>query len=255
MARRYNEQTFRTEVVGINYMEGAPNGPPLLLLHGLAARWQVFAPLLPALSADWHVYALDFRGHGKSGRVPGRYQIKDFAEDTAAFLLRQLAEPAVLYGHSLGGWVALRVAAELPRLVPAVVVGDSAIFPGHLDPELSVSYLADLPLAMRSLSQSLQQLDPDVMRTFREGRMVGDFDAEALLRRISCPVLLLQGNPALGALMSDADVERTLALVPQARHKRFEDLGHGLHVQDAGQVLEAVAAFLAPLRAAGQPTS
>src|SRR5438477_11062003 len=54
--------------------------PPLLLLHGLANRWQAMAPLVPFLARDWHILAPDLRGHGQSGRAT-QYSIADFAVD------------------------------------------------------------------------------------------------------------------------------------------------------------------------------
>lgn len=56
------ESSFNTGTVDINYAEGSPSGPPLVLLHGLPGRWQEFLPIIPNLSLFWHTYALDFRG-------------------------------------------------------------------------------------------------------------------------------------------------------------------------------------------------
>lgn len=73
------EKSFDTGVVEINYAEGPPSGPPLILLPGFPARWQSFLPIIPALSMRWHIYALDYRGQGKSGRVPGKYRPEDYS--------------------------------------------------------------------------------------------------------------------------------------------------------------------------------
>src|SRR5579884_3865982 len=97
------EQRFHTGAVEINYGEGPADGAPLVILHGGSACWQYGSALLTALSDRWHVYAPDFRGHGRSGHVPGRYLLRDYATDTAAFLERVVQQPAILYGHSLGG--------------------------------------------------------------------------------------------------------------------------------------------------------
>src|SRR4051812_17283980 len=80
-------------------------GSPLLFLHGITRCWQDFVTLLPPLSLRWQVHALDFRGHGKSGRAPGSYRIVDYVQDAAAVLC-SLREPVVVYGHSLGALVA-----------------------------------------------------------------------------------------------------------------------------------------------------
>jgi pimeloyl-ACP methyl ester carboxylesterase len=122
-----HERRFDTGTVEINYAEGPPNGPPFVVLHGGAASWQYGQAFLEALAERWHVYAPDFRGHGKSGHVAGHYQVRDYAADTAAFLAGVVQEPAIVFGHSLGGYTALAVAAEHPDLVRAVIDGDATL--------------------------------------------------------------------------------------------------------------------------------
>src|SRR5262245_3194828 len=117
------ERRFHSGEVELNLAVGPASGPPLLLLHGVTRRWQDFVPLLPGLMTRWQVYALDFRGHGLSGRCPGRYLTADHARDTAA-LLHDLHEPAVLYGHSLGALAAVAVAAAAPASVRAIILED-----------------------------------------------------------------------------------------------------------------------------------
>src|SRR5213079_1763791 len=96
------ERELDTGTVAIHYVEGPKAGPPLLLLHGVTARWQSFVTLLPFLTQCWQVVAADLRGHGRSGRVPGGYGIMEYARD-AIGLIRHLGdEPAVVLGHSLG---------------------------------------------------------------------------------------------------------------------------------------------------------
>src|SRR5262249_13855683 len=55
------------------------------------------------------------------------YALRDYAGDIVALLRERVREPAVLFGHSLGGIVALMVAAQIPEHVRAVVVGDSPL--------------------------------------------------------------------------------------------------------------------------------
>ena len=237
------ESTLEANGLALNYAELPGDGPAIVMLHGLGARWQVFAPLFVGLRGYGNLVALDFRGHGKSERAAGRYRLADYLEDALA-LLRKAGPPAIIYGHSLGGWVALALAASYPAYVRAVVIAESAIFPGNIDPDLAVSYLADLPLALRSLAKSLNQLDPEVMAFFRDGRLVEDYHPETLLPRVTCPVLLLQGDQEREALMTDADVRSALSLLPDASHVYFPGLGHGLHVEDPVQVLDVVQPFI-----------
>jgi pimeloyl-ACP methyl ester carboxylesterase len=234
--------------VELTYAE-AGAGPSLVLLHGIGARWQVFSPVIQRLSDRWHMLALDFRGHGTSGRAPGRYRLEDFCDDALRVLDLAGEAPPVVYGHSLGGWVALSLAVNHPERVKAVVVGDSALYPREMDPDFAVSYLADLPLALRSLAKSLKQLDQDVLTHLRDGRLTAGFDPEVVLPQVACPVLLLQGDPGRGALMGDEEVEKALDLLPDGRHARFDGIGHGLHVEDAERVVGVLASFLDEVRA------
>jgi pimeloyl-ACP methyl ester carboxylesterase len=241
---RRTEHVLRDRDPKLAYGKAPGAGSPLVMLHGLGARWQVFQPLMLRLGDGFEQYAPDLRGHGTSGRAPGHYNIRDFAADAARVIAATGQAPVSLYGHSLGGWIALMTAAEHPDLVSALIVADSAIYPENLDPQLVVSYLADLPIALRSLAKSLDQLDPEVMTHFRDGRMLSGYEPDELLPRISCPALLMQGNPSRGALMSDTDVKSAMRLLPDVRHVFMPGLGHALHAEDAELVADQIRSFL-----------
>jgi pimeloyl-ACP methyl ester carboxylesterase len=113
--------------VRLNYAEGPAHGPPLVLLHGLGRRWQVFLPVIPALSLRWHIFAPDLRGHGKSSHVARGYHGPQYSEDIACLLRERISAPAVLFGHSLGGMLGMWVASHHPELVRALILGDNMI--------------------------------------------------------------------------------------------------------------------------------
>ncbi len=120
------EKRFRAGDAVLNYAEGPESGPPVLLTHGLTDRWQYYLPILPFLSQRWHVYALDFRGHGGSSwTTPYRYL--DHINDTITFIEENVRKPVIIFGSSMGGMVALMVAARLPNQVKAIIFGDSSI--------------------------------------------------------------------------------------------------------------------------------
>lgn len=104
------------------------SGPDVLLLHGLGANrafW--FGNLALHLAADHRVTLYDLRGHGYSERPASGYTVADHAADLLA-LMDELAIPqAALIGHSLGGAVALELAAQAPRRVRQLALLDSRI--------------------------------------------------------------------------------------------------------------------------------
>jgi pimeloyl-ACP methyl ester carboxylesterase len=290
------EHAFNTGTVSINYAKGPPSGPPLVLIHGIPGRWQEFLPIIPALAMRWQIYALDLRGHGRSGRVPGEYRPEHYVADARAFLQDQLTEPAVLFGASAGGMGALDVAAQLPEKVRALVIGDSPIdikalvawmstegFARHYAAlqELagsgrSVAALAhtlgelpaqvpgqDTPVAhkelpgmdaarLRAWAKTIDQLDPGVLAYHAMGRgqaYVEGFDMETILRQISCPVLLLRGNPEFGALMSAQAAEHAVSVLSDAVQVVLDKSGHdlGLSAWEVGPLLRAVTDFVESL--------
>ena len=120
------EKSYSKDDLSLNYAEGPDGGPPVLFLHGLTDRWQFFLPVMPAMTQSWHVYALDFRGHGASSHTPP-YRYLDHINDTISFIEDVIGEPVHLYGTALGGMAALMVAARRPDLVKSLVFGDANI--------------------------------------------------------------------------------------------------------------------------------
>jgi pimeloyl-ACP methyl ester carboxylesterase len=281
------EHEFDAGEVRLNYAEGPANGPPLVLLHGLGRRWQVFLPLIPALSMRWHIYALDLRGHGKSGHVSRGYGGKHYADDVARFLRERVSAPAILFGHSLGGMVGMWVASHHPELVRALVLGDNMIAADRIPTPMYVALFSGLsklahqggpveeiakgigrielplpglgePIFIRNLpgndeayllswARCVALADPDTYDMAIDGSALEGWNGETVLRRITCPTLLLQASRELGGLMSDADVARATRLLPHHTHVKFRTLGHALFIQQPEPVLRAVTNFLESL--------
>ena len=95
------QRHFHTDDLKLHYAEGPAQGQPVVFLHGTVSRWQLWLSVLPALAEQTHVFALDARGYGTSGRSPQQwYHYLDFVHETAHFLRGAVREPAVLIGHS-----------------------------------------------------------------------------------------------------------------------------------------------------------
>ncbi len=104
------------------YYETAGSGPPLLLIHGLGSSARDWQLQIPAFSPHYHVVAYDVRGHGRSGKPPGRYSVPLFAADAAGLIHALEIAPAHVMGISMGGMIAFQLAASRPELVRSLVI-------------------------------------------------------------------------------------------------------------------------------------
>lgn len=108
------------------FFETTGDGPPLLLIAGLASDSASWAPIAGMLSKHFRLIMPDNRGSGRTRDGGGPLSLEMVADDCAALLdLLEIAEADVL-GHSMGGAVALMLAATRPERVRKVVVAASA---------------------------------------------------------------------------------------------------------------------------------
>ena len=99
-------------------------GPPLVLLHGFTGSGETWRGLAAELAREYSTIAPDLVGHGRSAApaAPGRYAIRRAAADLVALLSALGHERAAWLGYSLGGRVALQIAADHPGAVAALVL-------------------------------------------------------------------------------------------------------------------------------------
>src|SRR5688572_5920680 len=104
-----------------------PGRPPVVLLHGIGSRGQSWWPVIDPLAARFHLYQLDLRGHGASGKPSSGYLVEHYAADLDAALdVLALEEPRIV-GHSLGALAALVWASERPAQAAALVIEDPSL--------------------------------------------------------------------------------------------------------------------------------
>jgi pimeloyl-ACP methyl ester carboxylesterase len=116
--------------VSLAYEEVGAGDPPLVLVHGIASHRGFWAPQLQRFGADHRVVAVDLRGHGASDAPVQRYPIAALADDVGWMCEQLGVTRPVVIGHSLGGIVALELAATRPELVAGAVMIDSVLLPG-----------------------------------------------------------------------------------------------------------------------------
>lgn len=116
-------QTFVSQRLRLNYVDWGNGGkPPLVLVHGGKDHCRSWDWTAEALRHDWHMVAMDHRGHGDSEWVSdGVYEVQDMVYDLAQLIHRLDAGPVTIVSHSMGGNVALRYAGIFPEMVRKLV--------------------------------------------------------------------------------------------------------------------------------------
>ncbi len=250
--------------------EGPPTAPPVILLHGFGASLHSWEPWVRALSRDHRVISLDLPGCGLSPPDPDG----DYSDGRVVRLLLALLEQkgiarASIIGHSIGGRIAWRLAAEHPERVEKLVLiaPDGFASPGFeygVAPKVPammslMRHILPKPLLRANLVQSYgdpaaltrANLDRyhDLMLAPGNRRALLDrmaqtvlTDPQPALERIAAPVLLLWGEK--DALIPFDNAQDYLRHLPDARLVSFPKLGHLPQEEAPEETLPPVAAFL-----------
>jgi len=115
--------------VAFAYEDVGSGSQPFLFVHGWTCNHNFFAPQIEYFSRFHRVIAADLCGHGASDAPQRQYTVPEFADDLAWLCGELGVERAVLVGHSMGGVIALQLAATHPELSAAVCLIDSVVFP------------------------------------------------------------------------------------------------------------------------------
>ena len=190
---------------GLNlYYERAGSGEPsVVFIHGWCCDHTFFQPQFDHLKASHTVMTLDLRGCGSSDQPGHGYDIPTLADDVAWLCGElRLAKPVVV-GHSLGGMIALELAARYPVLSAAIV----AVDPGPIDP------LPEDRSGFEGLTAQLEGPAGDaVRRTFIENMFLSTDDVDRRRRIVEtmCAVPLPVAVAVMRGLIAWNGVEALL---------------------------------------------
>lgn len=258
--------------IRLHYVSGGPReARTVVLLHGYPDSHFSWARVAPTLARHLRVVAPDLRGHGRSSRPTRGYAVEDLAEDVLALLDELGIDEAIVVGHSMGSFVAQRLADVAPdRLDALVLVGGAPSIHGLSD-------LGELVSAVEALADPVPE---EFLRGFQESTIVRPLPAEffeglvAESRLVPARVLkqVLRGMLAAeprdaGAgsrelrtwllwgtedpLFDSADQDALLRLFTRAELRAYEGVGHAPHWEDPDAFAADIAAIAAALDRAG----
>ncbi|MEM0906106.1 MAG: alpha/beta hydrolase [Pseudomonadota bacterium] len=248
--------------------------PPLFMLHAVTRARNDFGPFLQHLGGI-SATPLDLLGHGDAPRAD-RYQVRDYADALP------LPEGTVaLYGHSLGGLVALRRASIAPGTVTALILEDPPLFDSRQPRRETTPW----PTQFRKLKSimtrrgadwshhdwkravaawpsghgagtfadqgedhvdrraaQIANLDPAVLDGIVSDALHTDFDIIEAVRAAACPIVLVAGDRDEGSALHPDDVQ-LLAAEPNVTVVHAP--GHGHYLREARPDLCAQAVEIA----------
>ncbi len=208
--------------LNIEYLEEG-SGSPVLLLHGWNSSFDVYRGFINQLKNSYRVVALNFPGCAGSDTMAAPWDLNDYCDFVLKFMKALNIENPIMFGHSHGGRVTLKMAADGMVNPPKIVLLDSA----GLIPKKSfkqkckaksfkaIKWGLTLPV-IKNYSQDLLQkarnyygsadynAAPEVLRKTMVSLV--NTDLRDIIGNISCPTLLIWGENDTATPLSDAKI-------------------------------------------------
>lgn len=220
------------------YYELHGDGPPIVLIPGLGSDTRLFSNVVPVLAPLRQVVVVDPRGGGRSDKPTGGYSIEQMADDVAGLFATLGMTRADVVGYSMGGKIALQLAAGHPELVNHLVLAATAPAPPVTRRFSWRWFMIDLV----SRIPILRKADGQPSYAFEAQRQATkSFDGRQLLPEVKAGTLIIRARrdrivPARGAAELQKILGSSLVDLPG---------GHLTLVMVHGKVLgEAISSFL-----------
>lgn len=242
--------------------QGEPGGPIVLMLHGYTDSWFSFSRLLPLVPKSWRVIAPSHRGHDESDKPADGYTVDNMATDALQFMDTLGLERAHVIGHSMGAFIAPRMAARAPeRITKLVLIGAAPIlrnaailglweeikgFGDTVDPAYARGFQTSMvqravPTGFieRAIAESMK-LPAHAWKAICQD--FANDTSSAHLAKVQCPTLVLGGDH--DAAFPVAEQEELAKLIANARLKIYPNVGHSPHWEVPEEVAADIRAFL-----------
>ncbi|NMD55106.1 MULTISPECIES: alpha/beta fold hydrolase [Tsukamurella] len=224
-----------------------PTGPPVLLIHGMAADHRTWRRTVRALSAAGRdTVTYDQRGHGRSDHSP-EYLLDELAQDAEHVARYAGLEEFDVVGHSLGGQAALRLAWRLPDGVRRLVLEE---MPPVAQEESQLAESMDLPLTPRRVWLGIKQVvqTPGALSRF-DGTMMDSVSPQfrpdpAWWERLSATpqeTLVISGGPR--DFLRPEYLRLVADALPRGEYLELRG-GHTVHRESSAAFARAVLDFL-----------
>ncbi len=207
--------------------ETAGEGEPVVMVHGLSGSTRWWSRNVQAIAERHRIYLVDLPGFGITHSLRRRFVLAETATWLSEWMEAVGLRRAHLVGHSMGGYLSVRLAASRPELVRRLVLVAPAGVPtersmlGHLVPLLLAARYAT-PAFMPVLVRDALRTGPITLWRAARGLLAEDVRGD--LRNIEAPTLLVWGEndplipPAVGDLLREEIPDSHLLLLQRAGH-------------------------------------
>lgn len=243
-------------------------GPPVVFVHGFPFQREVWRAQVDFLKASRRVVAPDLRGFGESQAAPDAVSMERFADDVHGLLASLRTGPAVLIGHSMGGYVALAFASRYPRMLAGLALVATRAVKDTPEaaaarrataekvraegPRIVVEAMAPKMLSPGNADAAMLAAVRGFMSPLTREGVIGALlgmaerrDATGTLGRIDVPTLVVTG--ADDVLIPPAESERMARAIPRARLEILPDAGHLVSYEREAEFNRLLAEWLAPI--------
>ena len=209
----------------ILYYEKEGEGSPVILMHGNGESHEIFDVLIPALSKNHTVYAVDTRGHGQSA-TPKEYHYFDMAEDMAEFIDGLSIQKPAFYGFSDGAIIGLLLASRYPDKLSRLIISGANLTSKDLKHSSLRKIKKDYKKTQSPLAE-LMLLEPSI--------------PVDQLHFISAPTLILAGAKDI---VKKSATKRIAKHIPSATMRIVEGEDHGSYVVHSDKLYPLICDFL-----------
>jgi 3-oxoadipate enol-lactonase len=247
------------------YYEVSGAGQPLVFIHGLGSSTRDWEFQVSEFSKSYQVITIDLRGHGRSDKPAGPYQMSMFAADLAGLLRALGVGSAHIVGISLGGAVAFQFAIDYPARVKTLVIANSAPALGGTPEQAAQEVGRRVGIVqqhgMRAMGQALgpslfpkpehagrretfveRWAENDPQAYIEATRSMLGWDVTAQLGSIMCPTLIIAADQDYSPV---ALKEAYIKLMPNAQLVVIPDAHHATPMEEPQKFNAALARFLA----------
>lgn len=231
--------------IELSYLVAGPaDGVPLLFVHGTPGSALDWTRYLQTPPAGFRVVAVDRPGFGATTQAGERALMGSF-EEQASVLHELLAAEAefgatvtkpILVGHSLGGPIIARYAADHPDEVGALVILAGSLDPGLEHPRW-YNYVGAVPPISWLLSEDLRISNGEIFAAPQETRLLDE-----VLARVRCPVVIVHGGKdTLVPFENVAYMQNAFSGAARVEVMGLTEEGHFLPWRNEDVVREAIA--------------